>query len=522
MTASSGGPSDDSHLGVEHLQQGLRGRSVSGALVTLAAQWMRFLLHLGSLAILARLLSPGDFGLIGMVVAVTGLLLTLKDLGLAAATVQRHRLTQAQVSGLFWVNLALSLAAVLLAVALAPLLATFYGEPRLVGITLALSGALVLSGLSVQHRAVLSRQMRFRALAGLELAAQAAGVLVAIVAAWRGAGYWALVLQALTLHAVGTAGSWILCGWRPGPFRRGSGLRPLIRFGGYATGFGIANYVARNLDDVLVGRFFGDAALGLYSRAYGMLMLPLRQINEPISKIAIPVLSRLQDQPERYRRYYLQAVGWVGLATMPLTACLFVLSHEVVAIVLGPQWDRAAELFSILALVALVQPVLNTGGWVFVSLGQTDRWFRWGLISATVTGTAFVIGLAGGVRGVALAYAVAVYSLAVPQTWFTMRRSPMDLLSVARVVARPLVLSLVMGGAAWGARLWALPAAPWRVVAIALAAAAAGGTAVVLIWPALRCEVLRLPSLLRELRQGESAPESPVPPDSPAATRTTR
>lgn len=494
----------DDHLQTGHLQDDLRARSVSGAFVTLFAQWLKFALHFGSLLVLARILTPGDYGLVGMVTAVTGFVLLFKDLGLATATVQRAEVSQEQVSTLFWINVALSAAIMALTAALAPWIARFYDEPRLTWITLALAGGFLIGGLAVQHQALLSRQMRFRAMAVIEISAQAAAVCAALAAAWLGAGYWALVIQQLVLTAWTTAALWIACDWRPGPPVRASGVRPLLRFGGSLTAFNFVNYLARNVDDILIGRFRGAAALGLYARAYALLLMPLRQINAPVARIAIPTLSRLQDQPERYRRYYLNALRLVALACMPLVALLFVVSREVVLVVLGRQWIEAATLFSIMAVAAFVQPVLSTSGWVYVSLGQAGRMARWGALFALVYCASFVVGLPWGARGVAVAYTVAVYVLALPGMWAALRFAPVGLGDVARTVLRPAALGLSVALGAHAAHHWLPGLHPLLTIAVCAVAGAAAGLLLAALWPGLRSDLRGVGALLREIKGSKS------------------
>jgi PST family polysaccharide transporter len=492
----------ENQLQTAHLQEGLRRRSVSGAFVTLLTQWLKFLLHVGSLYVLARILTPGDFGLIGMVTAVTGLILHFKDMGLSMATVQRDQVSHAQVSTLFWINVVLSGAIALITALVAPLIAKFYDEPRLTWIALALAGGIFVSGFALQHVALLSRQMRFRTLAVVEVTSQAAAVAAALILAVMGAGYWALVAQQLVLAGAFVAGVWIASPWRPGPPGRGSGVRPMLRFGGNLTGFGIVNYFARHLDDVLIGRVWGAESLGLYAKAYGLLLMPLRQINAPVSQIAVPTLSRLQDQPARFRRYYLEALRLIALACMPLIALLWVLSREIVLLVLGPQWTGAAELFSIMAVAAFVQPVLNTSGWVYVSLGQTGRMARWGALFALLYCLSFVAGLPWGARGVALAYTVAVYLLALPGMWAAFRFSPIRMATAGRAVVGPTVLGLAIATAGALARRWYGPGETWPLLLVSGGAAILAGLIVVAAWPRLRREVLGLRTLFAELKNG--------------------
>jgi O-antigen/teichoic acid export membrane protein len=315
-------PRGDSLFDTRGLSADLKGRSVRGGAVTLLAQGSRLAIQTISMVVLARLLTPADYGLVGMVTAVTGFAALFSDLGLSMATVQKARIDHHEVSTLFWINVALGLLIALVVSGLAPALAWFYGEPRLTLVTVVSAGLFLLGGLTVQHQALLRRQMRFGALAGIEILSLLLSVAVAIVAAVLHAGYWALVLMALAKAGGGVIGMWVACRWRPGRPTRRAGVGEMLRFGANLTGFHVLNYFARNLDNVLIGKVWGATALGFYSKAYGLLMLPLTQINTPISAAAIPALSRLCGEPARYRSYYLKCISLIALVTMPLAVFL--------------------------------------------------------------------------------------------------------------------------------------------------------------------------------------------------------
>jgi PST family polysaccharide transporter len=271
----------DAHLRIDHLRADLKRRSVRGGAITLAAQGAKVALNLATAVVLARLLSPVEFGIVAMATAVVYFLLPLVDLGLPVATVQREEIDHAQVSALFWVNLALSIAGAALLVAVAPALAAFYDEPVLAHVTPALAAALVLAGAGAQHHAILRRQMRWGPAAAVDVASLAAGLGVGAALALAGAGPWALVASHLAIHLTSTAGAWIACGWRPGRPAPLASIRDLVRFGSRLTGFRLVNHLSRNADDVLVGRFAGAAALGLYGKAYKLLLVPVREIGGP-------------------------------------------------------------------------------------------------------------------------------------------------------------------------------------------------------------------------------------------------
>lgn len=255
------------HFRIDHLKADLKGQSIRGGAITIGAQACKFVLQLGVNVVVTRLLTPQDYGLLAMVNSVTGIVHLFKDLGLSTATVQKAEINHGQISTLFWVNMALSATGALLTAAIAPVIAWFYGEPRLIGITLVLSLAIFLSGLTVQHSALLTRQMRFAALAIADITSILVAITTAIVLALYGAGYWALVLMQLALMITYVVAVWVMCSWRPGPPVRHSGVRSMLAFGGNVTGFSFLHYLAQNLDNVLIGRYAGAQQLGVYAKA---------------------------------------------------------------------------------------------------------------------------------------------------------------------------------------------------------------------------------------------------------------
>jgi len=491
----------------EYLKADLKGRSVRGGAVTMTAQGASFFLRMGSTVVLARLLTPQDFGLIAMVTAVTSFAMMFKDMGLSMATVQRAEINHNQISTLFWINVVLSLCIMLVTAALAPAIAWFYGEPRLTWITLALAGAFIFGGFTIQHQALLRRQMRFGALALIQIVSMAAGIAVAIVSAWYGAGYWSLVLMQLVNVITSTIGVWLTCSWRPGlPVRR-SGVRPMLAFGGNLTGFNVVNYFARNLDNILIGWCWGAGPLGLYSKAYGLLMLPIMQIRGPIDAVATPALSRLQDDPERYRRYYYRAVNMIAFISMPLVALMAALSDQIIRIVLGQQWVGAANIFKVLAFAAILQPVVGTTGWVYVSLGQTKRMLQWGLIAVPLIITSFVVGLPWGALGVATSYTICfIVIIALPCLLFCFRYSPLNLAGFFRVVRCPMAISLIMYATLeLSQRYFVL--ANSSAINILLYSCVSGSlvlVAIIAVWPEARHEAIGTLKLLKSLRSRTS------------------
>lgn len=456
------------HFSTKPLSGDLKRLSVRGGAATFAGQGVKFVLNLGSVMVLARILTPQDFGLIAMVTALTGFIMIFKDLGLSMATVQRAEINHGQISTLFWINVALSVLLMLITLALAPAVAWFYQDPRLAAVTAALSSAFLFSGLTVQHQALLSRQMRLSAVMIIDVLSMIVGILTAMLCAWTGLGYWALVWMQIATAAAHAVGVWIACGWIPGRPVRHSGVRSMTAFGGYLTGFNFVNYFARNLDNILIGRFCGAESLGLYSRAYSLLLFPIGQITAPISAVAVPALSRLQKEPERYRRFYLKAIKLIAYISMPLVAAMGTLSMEIVQLILGNVWLDAAPIFMVLAFAAIWQPVGSTVGWIFVSGGQTRRMFAWVCLAAPLIVLSFIIGLPWGAIGVATGYAVCNLLLVIPGFSFALKGSPISVRDVVAVLYRPLAMSVIIALTMTVARRGVVEYSPLLIATICL------------------------------------------------------
>lgn len=411
--------------------------------MTLSAQLFKFVLTTVAAIALARLLTPDDYGLIAMVAILVNFVGMFQYLGLSTATVKWAELTHQQVSTLFWINMALSATIMLVTVGSGPLLAWFYREPRLVGIAAAYGVTILFTGLAIQHEALLSRQMRFTAIVVIETTALLIGFVAAIVAAWYGAGYWALVLNQAVMTLVTVVGAWSVCKWRPGFPGRGLDLRSMLTYGGNLTGFNVMTFFARNLDNLLIGKFWGAHQLGVYSRAYQMLLLPMQQINAPLAAVAVPALSRLADSPDRYRSAYLKILEKIAMITMPLGALMITTSDWMVLLLLGPKWTETGKIFMLLGIAAIIQPVTKTSWWLFSTQGRTRELFHWGLISGVIAVVSILAGLPWGATGVAASYAAADLLVSTPLLfWYVGRRGPIRTSDFYRTIVPSAVASI--------------------------------------------------------------------------------
>lgn len=447
-------PRYDEFFSTNHLRDDLRRRTAAGGLVTIGGRGLQMVLQLGSIVVLARLLVPEDFGLVAMVAAITGLASMFKDLGLNQAVVQREQVTHEQVSALFWVNLSAGVVLGGLVAASAPAVAWFYDEPRLVVITMTFAAFVAVGGAAVQHQALLIRQMRYRELVAADVLGLVAGIATAIGLALAGAGYWALVALPGVQSLGQTLMLWRWCGWVPGPPRPAAGVRGMLRFGANLTGFDLANYLARNADNVLIGWRWGAGPLGLYTKAYSLLLVPLRQVGTPLSQVAVPALSRLLADPAHYRRAYLRLQRVA--CTFGVCFVLFAMATAdlIVGVTLGPGWEGAATVFAWLAVAGVTQPVSNTAGWLFISQGRTGELLRWGLVSSATTLAAFAVGLPWGIVGVAAAYGLSELALRAPLlVWYVGRRGPVGATDIWRGMVLPVMAGGTVGATALTVRV---------------------------------------------------------------------
>jgi polysaccharide transporter, PST family len=392
----------------------LKRRSVRGAAATLLAQGARLGLQFGAQIALARLLQPSAFGLVAMVTPITGFMQIFNDMGLVQATVQRPTISQQELSALFWINLAVSVVLAAGLMSCAPLVAWFYRAPPTAPITAALASLLMLGGLSAQPAALMNRTLRFGPLAVIDVASAVAAAVVGISAALAGGSYWSLVAMQAANSLTVVILAWVFAGWRPSRPRWTPGVLAMLHFGGHVTAYNVVNYFAYNVDKVLIGVTWGDVGLGFYDRACRLMMMPMLQVTTPFTRVAVPLLSRLIDDPERYRAAYSRAIRAVLLTSCPGIMFAVVLAHPLIVAVLGARWAETAPMFAWLGGGALIAPVGMSLSWLFISQGRASEQFLWCCVSAVVLVASFLAGLPWGPVGVAAAWTIVAWSIQVP------------------------------------------------------------------------------------------------------------
>lgn len=463
-----------------------------GAATTTAARAVRIVVQIAGLVVLARLLTPEDYGLVAIVGTLAGVAELLRDFGLSNAAIQAPVVTAAQRSNLHWVNLGLGVLFAGAMVALAEPIADAFGNRDLVGVVRWMAVVVVLNSWATQYRAALSRDLRFTALATLEIVSLVVGTALAVVLAWQGWGYWALVAMQLLTAAVMCVGSTLQGGWWPQRFRRGVPLRSFLRFGSQVFAAQLLGYASRNVDTIVAGLRFGVPASGLYNRAFQLMAMPITQLTYPAGKVALPVLSRLQDDDARFERYLLRGQTVLLHALLPIVALVCALPEQIIDIALGPTWSQAAPILQILALGAFFEAANFSPSWVLQATGATGMLLRYTLVAKPLMIVLIVAGSQLGLEGIALGYAVGA-----ALTW------PLGLLWVRRVraaTARHLFLNgavavsghIAIAACVAGVVRVLAPDSAWTALVVGAGTLAVVTALLALVWPAWRRGVLSL------------------------------
>lgn len=404
--------------------RGLAGKSARSAVHTTLTQVAELVLSTSSTLVLARLLTPDDFGLIAMVTVFISFATMFKDAGLSMATIQKERINESEISSLFWINVGVAFSISIILISVIPLIVSFYDRPEVAKILLILACSFSISGFAVQHEATLKRLMRFDLIGIIKVSSQFLSIVIAIILALNGFKYFALVFQIFALHVFNTILVYIAIPWVPSLTFKYRETRDMIKFGADITGFSFINYFARNGDNILIGKFLGSEALGYYSKAYQLFLAPVSKIRSPITNVAVPVLSRIKNEPDRFKKYCSFVVEILALASFPITIICFLEAEFIINMILGPGWEESIFVFKVLSIFGPLQVILGIRGSILISMGYTRKFFYLGLVYSILTIIAFIIGLKYGINGVAIAYVILQYLLFVPSLFYSFNNTP--------------------------------------------------------------------------------------------------
>ncbi|WP_375426334.1 lipopolysaccharide biosynthesis protein [uncultured Friedmanniella sp.] len=485
-------------------RKALGNQAARGVLVTVGSQVIKIVLQVVGVVLLARLLTPGDYGLVAMVTAVIGVAEIFRDFGLSTAAIQAKTLSHAQRDNLFWINTAAGAAFTILVFFCAPLIAMLYGRPELVQLTHVLSFVFVLNGLGTQYRADLNRRLRFTALAAVDIAAPAVALALAVVAALAGAGFWALAVQQIVLSVVllignGWTAHWVPRRPRPAP------MRELFTFGWKWAGSVFIGYLGNNVDSLTIGTRFGSVSLGLYNRAFQLLMTPLGQLRGPTTKVALPVLARLTEDRDASHRYLMRGQAALGLTLVIGLGLVIGAAEPITSIFLGAQWTSVEPILRLLAVAGIFQTLAYVGLWIYLAHGLTTELLQYTVISVSIKVGCILLGSTWGVIGVAWGFALAPAISWPLSFWWLSRKSTVTVRPLIMQALRISALTAAVAAGSYGACEWASAGGRWLQLPAGILGAAAVYALAFLAVPVYRRDVTGVVQIVRSGLQRKAA-----------------
>ena len=403
----------------------MRRLAVQGAGATLFAGGLILGLQVVGTIALARLLTPNDFGIVTMVTTLSLLLVNFGLNGFTEAIIQMKEMNNSLASNIFWINSGAGLLFSLCFAGSGTLLSQFYHEPLVAGVAIGISPSIFITSISVTHLALLKRAMNFSAASLNEVVSRSVALLVSIVLAWTGFRYWALVASVVAQPLVQLMVAVVQCRWIPIFPRRASGTASLVRFAFHVYGRFTVGYFSRNTDNLLVGWRLGTSAIGFYKKAYDLFALSASQLTSPLTNVAVAALSRFEPRSDQYRDHLLSSMKVTAFVGMGLSGVLTLIGKDLFRLLLGPAWAPAGQIFTVFAPGIGAMLVYYIHGWIHLSIGKPDRWFRWGIFEAIVTCMLFILALPWGPSGIAFAWTSSFWLLTLPSLWYAGR--PIDL-----------------------------------------------------------------------------------------------
>lgn len=430
-----------------HIQRNVKKKSVNAGFANFFSQIFNFGLTIIRSAVLARLLSPEDYGLFGMLMFVVSFALIFKDLGLGTATIRAKEINHAQVSNLFWINALIGLISMLFVIAISPLIAWFYKDARLFNIGIVISLAFLFSGLSIQHEALLKRQMKFGKISIISVTSAVMSSLIGIIIAYRGNKHWALVWMNVTLNIFLCIGYWLSTEWRPSLPQKNTGTKKLINFGLDVASLNAFSTITMNLDKIIVGKIASAATLGLYTKGNQVPDMVTGQIRMALFSIALPALSSLQNDLYSFKKYFYKFVTFISWGTMPLAVFCMIFADDIIHIYFGRHWADSATFMKIFAIKCFFMPVMTTLDQVPLSLGNSKRYLFSGILRS-ITSTIFVLSgaIMYGVKGAAFGVAMVDIAVFLPFFKICTKKSGIQLSGYFYSILIPASISLLTGG----------------------------------------------------------------------------
>ena len=418
--------------------------------------------------ILARLLTPKDFGLVGIASIFIGLAAVVNQLGIGAALVQRKDLDEGHLASAFWTNITMGVVLCILMIGFAPFIASYFKNPQVIPILRVLSLTFVLGSLGIVPGSLLRRELLFNKLAYINISALVISGMVSVILAFLGYGVWSLVWGRIVQVIAGITLIWFIVSWRPSLSFSLKKFKELFSFGISVLGTNLLTYIKKNSDYFIIGKFLGASSLGIYTMAYNMVTLPQRKLSTIITTVAFPAFSKIQDEAEKIREGFFTMISSISFVTFPILAGLCAVAPELVKVFLGDKWVGAIRPIQILCIPGALYSIGTTVGSVFYAKGRPDLEFKCDLISFAILLFALLIGVRYGIVGVALA--VLVCSIIGFFIFFGVLSHLIqtNLLYIFRAISANVVISLLMFVSVSFVRLFMLKMGCANIVVLAI------------------------------------------------------
>ena len=372
--------------------------------------------------VLARLISPSDFGIIAMVTLAIGFLNVIKDFGFGAALIQKKEVADDEYSTVFWINIAIGVVLTAIVFFISPYIGRFFNEPRVELMTKILSFTFIINSVGIVWNNKLIKSVSFNQLFYGSFVSTIISGIAAITIAYRGYGIWALVVQTYVQLVLNTCINYFHVKWLPTFTVKKHHVKSLVKFGLPLLADQSINFWVRNVDNLLVGRILGEAPLAYYSKAYSLMLLPVRQLTGTLTKVLFPSFSMIQDDKARIASIYLKISRIIAFVAFPVMIAVSLMAEPLILIIYGPQWQPAIPIFKILSILGMFQAIAALSGDIYLSLGETKLMFYVGLVSKIAMICGIVAGIyMGGIMGMVYGYCIASALGFFPEMYFLAR-----------------------------------------------------------------------------------------------------
>lgn len=404
-------------------------------------QILQFILSI----ILMRLLLPEDYGLITMAMVLIGFASIFSEFGFSSALIQNQNITEEHKSSIFWLNIIIGTLLTLLFFVFADMFANFYNNKQLVKVIQYLSFTFTISAIGIVPDTLLQKEMNYAAINKINISLVLISGLISVYLAFSGWGVMSLVIQNLVSQILRIPLLFFASHWRPRFIYKSKSIKELFSYSAYLTGFNVINYGARRSDDLLIGKFMGAESLGIYSRAYNLMLLPITQVISLVSNVMFPALSLIHNDKYRVKRIYLNVIQMLAFITFPLMLGLMAVADNFILGIFGNKWAEVIPIIQILAFVGVLQTLANPTGWIYTSQGKTDWMFWWGVFGSGSIIIFIVIGVfLGSIYSVAIAYLMINIILAYPVVAIPGKLINMKFIEVYRCVSPILITSILV------------------------------------------------------------------------------